>query len=139
MPGSSKDRVRIDSRDWRVALHEGPEDDLAYVGFEVATSGELRELEQRISDMGARRIVSGSIPAAGASHCTKAPRTISPMWASRLRPAENCVSSNNASPIWELEGSCPDRFPRRARRIARRPRGRSRLCGLRGCDQRRTA
>ena len=52
MPGSSKDRVRIDSRDWRVALHEGPEDDLAYVGFEVATSGELRELEQRIAAAG---------------------------------------------------------------------------------------
>lgn len=52
MPGSSEDRLRIDSRDWRIALHEGGKDDLAYVGFEVATSGELRELEQRMGAAG---------------------------------------------------------------------------------------
>ena len=52
MPGSSEDRLRIDSRDWRIRLHQGSEDDLAYVGFEVASHAELRELETRIAAAG---------------------------------------------------------------------------------------
>ena len=52
MPGSSEDRLRIDSKEWRIALHEGSEDDLAYVGFEVASAEALAELEQRLSAAG---------------------------------------------------------------------------------------
>jgi biphenyl-2,3-diol 1,2-dioxygenase len=52
MPGNSEDRFRIDSRDWRLALHEGSEDDLAYMGFEVATSDKLHMLEARIATAG---------------------------------------------------------------------------------------
>ncbi len=52
MPGRSEDRLRIDSKEWRIALHEGSEDDLAYVGFEVASAEALAELEQRLSAAG---------------------------------------------------------------------------------------
>jgi biphenyl-2,3-diol 1,2-dioxygenase len=45
-------RLRLDSRDWRIALHEGSANDLAYAGFEVATAEGLAELEQRLSDAG---------------------------------------------------------------------------------------
>ena len=52
MPGSSEGRLRIDSKDWRIALHEGSEDDLAYVGFEVASAEALVALEQRLAAAG---------------------------------------------------------------------------------------
>jgi len=45
-------RLRLDSRDWRIALHEGSGNDLAYAGFEVANGEELAALEQRLSDAG---------------------------------------------------------------------------------------
>ena len=54
MPSRSGDRLRIDSRDWRIALHEGDADDLAYAGFEVASAAELRALEERIAASGLR-------------------------------------------------------------------------------------
>jgi biphenyl-2,3-diol 1,2-dioxygenase len=52
MPGNSEGRFRIDSRDWRLALQEGSKDDLAYMGFEVATSEKLHMLEARIATAG---------------------------------------------------------------------------------------
>ncbi len=58
MPGRDADRLRIDSREWRIALHEGSEDDLAYVGFEVASADVLAELEQRLAAAG-RPVKSG--------------------------------------------------------------------------------
>lgn len=45
-------RFRTDSKDWRLALHAGPEDDIAYAGFEVAGSRELQELEAKLADAG---------------------------------------------------------------------------------------
>jgi biphenyl-2,3-diol 1,2-dioxygenase len=52
MPASSDYRLRIDSREWRIALHESSADDLVYAGFEVASSSELRDLEERIRAAG---------------------------------------------------------------------------------------
>ena len=52
MPSGSGERLRIDSKDWRIALHEGSEDDVAYVGFEVASAEALTELEARLEAAG---------------------------------------------------------------------------------------
>lgn len=52
MPGGSEDRLRVDSRDWRISLHRGSADDLAYAGFEVATREDLRALEGRLAAAG---------------------------------------------------------------------------------------
>lgn len=52
MGGASEDRLRIDSKDWRIALHPGSEDDLAYLGFEVANAEALAALERRLADGG---------------------------------------------------------------------------------------
>lgn len=49
MGGTSEGRLRVDSREWRVALHEGSEDDIAYVGFEVANAEALAALERRLA------------------------------------------------------------------------------------------
>jgi 2,3-dihydroxybiphenyl 1,2-dioxygenase len=45
-------KLRLDSRDWRVALHEGSEDDIVYAGFEVASIPELADLEKRLAEAG---------------------------------------------------------------------------------------
>ncbi len=52
MPGTSGDRLRIDSKDWRIALHQGSEDDIAYAGFEVANPEVLAKLERRLAAAG---------------------------------------------------------------------------------------
>jgi len=43
-------RFRTDAQAWRIALHQGVEDDLAYVGFEVAGSAELDDMRRRLAD-----------------------------------------------------------------------------------------
>ncbi len=45
-------RLRLDSRAWRIALHQGSEDDLAYAGFEVDSIEALCELEQGLAAAG---------------------------------------------------------------------------------------
>lgn len=45
-------RLRMDEHAYRLALHEGAEDDLAYIGFEVATSADLSLLAERLERMG---------------------------------------------------------------------------------------
>ena len=45
-------RFRTDAQAWRIALHAGPEDDVAYVGFEVAGPSELAVARQRLREAG---------------------------------------------------------------------------------------
>ena len=55
MRGVSSDgvtKLRLDSRDWRIALHEGDEDDIIYAGFEVASTDALSDLENRLGEAG---------------------------------------------------------------------------------------
>lgn len=44
--------LRMDEHEYRFALHEGPEDDIAYIGLEVASSEDLSLLAQRLQKMG---------------------------------------------------------------------------------------
>ncbi|MFI5314089.1 MAG: VOC family protein [Myxococcota bacterium] len=44
--------LRIDDREQRIALHPGPADDLAYLGFEVANDAELDALGARLARAG---------------------------------------------------------------------------------------
>ena len=44
-------RYRIDDQAWRIAVEAG-EDDLSYVGFEVAGKSELEEMRRRLTDAG---------------------------------------------------------------------------------------
>jgi biphenyl-2,3-diol 1,2-dioxygenase len=46
-PGGAQ-RFRNDAHDWRIAIQEGSEDDLAYVGFEVRGAGDLEAVRQRL-------------------------------------------------------------------------------------------
>jgi len=55
MRGVSSDgvtKLRLDSRDWRIALNEGAEDDIIYAGFEVASTDALSDLENRLGEAG---------------------------------------------------------------------------------------
>lgn len=55
MPASGADgtqRYRMDAQAWRIAIEPGEEDDLAYVGFEVAGPAELAILQARIAEAG---------------------------------------------------------------------------------------
>ncbi|MCC6917774.1 MAG: VOC family protein [Alphaproteobacteria bacterium] len=45
-------RYRYDERAWRIAISEGPADDLAYAGFEVADSAGLAALLARLEAIG---------------------------------------------------------------------------------------
>jgi len=46
-------RFRLDDQAWRIAIEPGEEDDLAYLGFEVAGAAELAEFARRIEAAGA--------------------------------------------------------------------------------------
>jgi biphenyl-2,3-diol 1,2-dioxygenase len=46
----SERRFRTDELAWRIALQAGAQDDLAYVGFEVAGPAELEEMRTRLRD-----------------------------------------------------------------------------------------
>jgi len=51
MPGASASgerRFRIDAQAWRIALQAGPQDDIAYVGLEVAGPAELEFMRGRL-------------------------------------------------------------------------------------------
>jgi len=48
--GDTGRRFRTDAQAWRIALETGAEDDLAYVGFEVAGPAELDEMRRRLRD-----------------------------------------------------------------------------------------
>ncbi len=52
MPAAEEGKLRIDSREWRIALHEGSEDDIAYAGFEVASPRALDDLEAKLASAG---------------------------------------------------------------------------------------
>ena len=45
-------RFRADAQAWRIAVDEGPEDDLGYVGFEVAGPMELEAMAARLAEAG---------------------------------------------------------------------------------------
>lgn len=47
-------RLQMDDRSWRIALHPGPLNDLAYVGFEVDTTQALEQLEASLGRRGVR-------------------------------------------------------------------------------------
>jgi 2,3-dihydroxybiphenyl 1,2-dioxygenase len=51
-PISGASRYRADQLAWRIAVAEGPQDDLAYVGFEVRGPGELATLAARLESAG---------------------------------------------------------------------------------------
>jgi len=46
------ERYRIDSHAWRVAIETGPNDDLAYIGFEASSSQALAEIAARLDERG---------------------------------------------------------------------------------------
>ncbi|TBR13769.1 MAG: biphenyl-2,3-diol 1,2-dioxygenase [Rugosibacter sp.] len=43
---------RMDSRAWRIAVHPGEEDDLAYTGYEVANAAALAQMTERLRQAG---------------------------------------------------------------------------------------
>lgn len=45
-------RFRTDANAWRISVEEGAEDDLAFVGFEVAGSKQLQEVRERLAAAG---------------------------------------------------------------------------------------
>ncbi|HUO93023.1 MAG TPA: VOC family protein [Rhizomicrobium sp.] len=45
-------KLRLDSRDWRIAVREGARDDLVFAGFEVADPGALDGLAARLASLG---------------------------------------------------------------------------------------
>lgn len=45
-------RFRADDHAWRIALEEGPENDVAYIGFEVAGAAELQAVRGRLTAAG---------------------------------------------------------------------------------------
>lgn len=45
-------RFRVDARSWRVAVHAGPADDLAYAGFEVAGASALADTIAHLATLG---------------------------------------------------------------------------------------
>jgi 2,3-dihydroxybiphenyl 1,2-dioxygenase len=52
MPGEAEDRYRLDDLAWRIAVEAGDDDDLAYVGFEVAGPAELEAVRARLAEGG---------------------------------------------------------------------------------------
>lgn len=46
------DFYRIDSRAWRIAVHAGAEDDIAYAGFEVPNEKSLGDVKERLRSIG---------------------------------------------------------------------------------------
>jgi len=44
--------LRMDSRNWRVAVHPGAADDLLYAGFEASNRAEMLEIAERLKEMG---------------------------------------------------------------------------------------
>ncbi|ATW05268.1 VOC family protein [Sphingorhabdus sp. YGSMI21] len=50
--GKDSDRYRIDSRAWRLAVHQGEQDDIGYAGFEVADAAAFSETAERLRQMG---------------------------------------------------------------------------------------
>ena len=45
-------RLRMDEQQYRFSLHKSDSDDIAYIGLEVATAGDLTEIERRLSELG---------------------------------------------------------------------------------------
>ena len=45
-------RLRLDDRAWRFAVHEGPENDILYAGFELADEAGLASFRQRLDTAG---------------------------------------------------------------------------------------
>lgn len=50
--GKDCDRYRLDSRAWRLAVHNGQSDDIAYAGFEVADAAAFEATASRLRQMG---------------------------------------------------------------------------------------
>lgn len=46
------DFYRMDSRAWRIATHEGQQDDIAYAGFEASSEKALSEVKERLRALG---------------------------------------------------------------------------------------
>jgi 2,3-dihydroxybiphenyl 1,2-dioxygenase len=45
-------RYRADAQSWRIAVESGPEDDIAYLGFEVPGAGDLRAFANKLQESG---------------------------------------------------------------------------------------
>ena len=45
-------RLRIDEAPWRIAVHPGDQDDLAYLGWDVGTPADLEAVVERLADQG---------------------------------------------------------------------------------------
>lgn len=60
MDGSGGIVFRVDSRAWRIALHEGVEDDLAYTGYEVANELALADMVQCLRSEGVD-VIAGDV------------------------------------------------------------------------------
>ncbi|CAN7370081.1 biphenyl-2,3-diol 1,2-dioxygenase [Phenylobacterium sp. LjRoot164] len=45
-------RFRIDAQGWRVSVEQGPENDIAYIGFEVTGAADLEAMAARLSGAG---------------------------------------------------------------------------------------
>lgn len=55
MPANAADgsnRLRIDQRGWRIAVQQGPQNDLAFAGFEVASEADLAALAEHLARLG---------------------------------------------------------------------------------------
>jgi 2,3-dihydroxybiphenyl 1,2-dioxygenase len=51
-PTDTARRFRLDQQIWRIAVEEGPEDDIAFIGLEVAGEQALAEIEARLASHG---------------------------------------------------------------------------------------
>lgn len=51
-PADGSGRLRIDDRHWRIAVEAGSQDDLAFIGLEVATEAEVEAIAQRMESRG---------------------------------------------------------------------------------------
>jgi len=55
MPVSAPDgelRYRIDDQAWRISITAGPEDDIAYAGYEAASTADFEDVKSRLTAMG---------------------------------------------------------------------------------------
>ena len=52
VPDGDAVRMRMDAQAWRIAVEPGDEDDLAYVGFEVASPADLEIMRGRLRQAG---------------------------------------------------------------------------------------
>lgn len=50
--GQDADRYRLDSRAWRLGIHKGDSDDIAYAGFEVADAAAFDAIGNRLRQLG---------------------------------------------------------------------------------------